>query len=228
MKIYIKTVFIFGFILPSFAQITFNGCHNLFENQDYIFSQVSIDDTGRNVYTTTPVDGAQTCGGLGICEFTISWNNSNGQWEFIADDGNGDFGSPFLIYSNTSASSPNPPGLLLGTWVENDLVTEGGCGGDLSTSNTSFTGDVQNTPLEIEENQLEKMVSIYPNPVDNVINVKTNLQIEAIKIYDVSGKIILNKNDNLKSINTSGLFGGLYFLKIKIADKFITKKISIL
>lgn len=227
MKIYINIVFLFGIVMTCFAQINFNGCHPLFENQEYVFDFDSTDATGRNVYTTVPLDGDQTCGGIGTCEFMIAWNDTNSVWEFIADDGNGDFSSPYLVYSNTSTSTPNPPDLLLGTWVENATITEGDCGGDLSTSNASFTGNVQSTILGIEENQLENMVKTYPNPVDDVIIIKTNLQIDAVEIYNVNGKIVLSKYDDFYRVNVSSLYNGIYFLKIKFIDKFITRKIAI-
>ena len=122
--------------------ITFNGCHVLFDNQDYIFNLEGTDGTGRNYYITTPVDGAQTCGGIGTCEFKIIWNDVDAQWEFLADDGNGDFSNPLLIYYNTNPSSPFPPAITAGTWVENTSNTSSDCGGNLTPLNASFTGDL--------------------------------------------------------------------------------------
>jgi hypothetical protein len=43
----------------------------------------------KKIYITTPVDGDQSCGGLGTCEFKIQWNNALTRWEFLADEGNG-------------------------------------------------------------------------------------------------------------------------------------------
>lgn len=227
MKILIKIFFFTGVVLSGFSQISFNACHPLFEDQEYVFNFVETDVTGRNVYTTTPVDGAQTCGGIGTCEFKIAWNDTNSVWEFIADDGNGDFSSPYLIYSNTSPSTPNPPSLILGTWVENNTVTSGDCGGDLSTSNAILTGDVQDTALAIEDNQLESRISIHPNPANQQINIKTNEKIDSISVYDISGKVVIDGFDNLKQIDISNLRSGIYFLKMSLNDNLITKKIIV-
>lgn len=220
-------VFLIWFTMSGFAQIVFNGCHPLFENQDYTFNFISTDATGRNVYTTTPVDGAQTCGGIGTCEFMIAWNDIDAKWEFLADDGNGDFSAPYLIYSNTSASTPNPPGLTLGVWTENNPVTDGDCGGDLSTSNSVLTGDVQETTLGIGESELESQITIYPNPSNENINIKMNDIVEGLVIYDVRGKIVLSRYDNLDQINISGFHAGLYLIKIKFENHIVTKKIII-
>jgi len=132
-----KNINVFLFLLfaqLSFAQITFNGCHVLFEDQDYIFEIVGTDMTGRNIYETIPIDGEQDCPGLGICEFRISWSTVNSRWEFIADDGNGDFSNPYLLYYNTTATTPNPPGLTEGTWVSTQMECD-----DLTPSNAVFT-----------------------------------------------------------------------------------------
>ena len=94
--------------------ITFKGCIPLFDDQNFVFSKIGTDATGRNIYITTPVDG-QDCSGLGTCEFKFQWNSSTSKWEFLADRGDGDFINPNLIYSNTSSSAPNPPDLSLGT-----------------------------------------------------------------------------------------------------------------
>ncbi|MDP5101183.1 MAG: hypothetical protein NWQ09_07650, partial [Nonlabens sp.] len=124
----------------SFGQITLNGCDALFGNQDFTFTNVGTDATGRNIYETTPLDGAQSCG-LGFCEFRISWNDMAMRWELVADDGNDAifFNGTNLILFNTSASSPNPPDATLGMWVD---ANGGACGP--STIDT-LTGDVQST-----------------------------------------------------------------------------------
>ena len=96
-----KLLFLLFFTSLAYSQtINFMGCPNLFDSNTYVFNKISTDVYGRNVYQTTPIDGAQDCGGLGVCEFQISWNNSQNRWEFIADDGNGDFSSTYLDIQN--------------------------------------------------------------------------------------------------------------------------------
>jgi len=228
MKVYIKIVFLLGFVMSSYGQITFNGCHPLFEDQDYIFNQVSTDATGRNIFSTIPIDGIQTCGGIGTCEFMMSWNDTSNQWEFVADDGDGDFLTPFLVFFNTSPSSPNPPSLNLGTWVENTVITNGDCGGNLSPSNAIITGDVQDEiTLGISELDFKKQISVYPKPVNTTINIHTNLHLKQIKVYDLNGKMILTRNKNFKKINVSNLKRGFYLLEINYNGFTITEKIII-
>ena len=131
--------------------ITFKGCIPLFDDQNFVFNKTGTDTSGRNIYVTTPLDPGQDCSGLGTCEFKFQWNSSTSKWEFLADSGNGDFVNPFLVYSNTSSSAPNPPDLSLGTWVENIAETSGDCGGNLSSSNATLTGAVQSSVLSTSD-----------------------------------------------------------------------------
>lgn len=216
----ITICFIFILIgISSQAQIEFNGCHPLFDDQNYTFVNDGQDTTGRNIFITNPVDGSQDCGGIGVCEFQIFWNEVSTRWEFIADDGNGDFSSSFLIYYNTEASIPNPPSLLLGTWVENTAVTESACGGSLSTSNAILSGDVQDTTLHTDDALLSANVSLYPNPANDFVTLKDeNNYIKSVQIFELNGKEVMKINDNLQEINISKCQSGIYIVKLESYD----------
>ena len=192
--------------------ITFKGCIPLFDDQNFVFSKIGTDATGRNIYITTPVDG-QDCSGLGTCEFMFQWNSSTSKWEFLADRGDGDFINPNLIYSNTSSSAPNPPDLSLGTWVENTSATSGGCGGNLSSSNATLTGAVQSSVLSTSD--LDRLdFKAYPNPVKDYLVFSGNLKIKSVELISYSGQklselILINGK-----VNLSNLKKGFYILKL--------------
>lgn len=194
--------------------VTFNGCHTLFENQDYVFNLETTDASGRNVYSTTPVDGNQTCGGLGTCEFKILWSASNSRWELIADSGNGDFVNPYLIYYNTSASIPNPPDLTLGTWVENTADTNSDCGGNLTTGNASLSGSVQSTVLGVDSfSGSIRSVVLYPNPAEDMITLVTKEPLDSFSVFTMLGQMVMNvKNSNIANITL--LQKGVYFIRL--------------
>jgi len=224
-----KKYIVLPFLLLSylgFSQITFNGCHPLFEDQDYTFNNVGTNETGRHIFETTPIIGDNSCGALGSCEFRLSWNDSNNRWEFIADSGNGDFVDPYLMFTNTSASTPNPPSLTLGTWVENIIISEGGCDGNLTTSNTVLTGDVQDTVLSIIDNQLSNEIQLAPNPAHthlSIIGWKDKIQ--HLKIYDVNGKLVLRTSELSGQIDVSYLPNGMYFVNLFGPDTTLIKKL---
>lgn len=213
-----KKVFLVLLVIVSFTvqaqTITFNGCHVLFENQNYIFNKETTDASGRNVFSTTPVDGGQSCGGLGTCEFKIQWSVANSRWEFIADSGNGDFVNPNLIYYNTSASTPNPPDLTLGTWIENSVVTNSDCGGNLSSGNATLTGSVQSTVLGVDSfSGISKSVVLYPNPAEDVITLLTKDSLSSFSVFTMQGQMIMDiKGSN--TANISMLQKGVYFIRL--------------
>lgn len=193
--------------------ITFKGCIPLFDDQNFVFSKTGTDTSGRNIYVTTPLDPGQDCSGLGTCEFKFQWNSSTSKWEFLADSGNGDFVNPFLIYSNTSSSAPNPPDLSLGTWVENTAATSGICGGNLSSSNATLTGAVQSSVLSTSD--LDKLdFKAYPNPVKDYLVFSGNLKIKSIELISYSGQKLSELTLTNGKVNLSNLKKGFYILKL--------------
>ncbi len=64
--------------------------------------------------------------------------------------------------------------------------------------------------------------TIFPNPTNGVINIKTNEQIEKITILDISGKIILETTNT--EIDLSKQKTGTYFVKIETENGIFTEK----
>lgn len=205
--------------------INFKGCVPLFENQLYVLNTTGVDSFGKKIYVTTPVIGDQPCGGLGTCEFKIEWNETNGRWEFLADSGNGDFVEPYLIYYSTAqnTSADNPPNADIGSWVENTAVTEGNCGGNLTTGNSTFTGDVRTVNLALNEFN-KSNIMIYPNPATDFINIIGIKVIKSIKILSLEGKLISTLN-GVNKINVSKLSTGVYLLEVE-TEKTLIKRIK--
>lgn len=193
--------------------ITFKGCLPLFDDQNFIFNKTGTDASGRNIYVTTPIDPAQDCSGLGTCEFMFQWNSTTNKWEFLADTGNGDFVNPYLIYSNSSASAPNPPDLTLGTWEENTAVTNSECGGNLTAVNATLTGEVQSTVLSTADlDQLD--FKAYPNPVKDNLIFSGNLKIKSIELISYAGQKLAELKLINGKVNLSHLKKGFYILKL--------------
>lgn len=71
--------------------------------------------------------------------------------------------------------------------------------------------------LSISENQL-KNTTIYPNPANDLIQINSVKKIIKAEILDVTGKIIKQRHQitqGIKTINTSNLSNGLYFLRLE-------------
>jgi hypothetical protein len=78
--------------------------------------------------------------------------------------------------------------------------------------------DGNSSLLSIPENELA-LVNISPNPVIDKINIKTNLPLQSIEIYDATGKKVnVPVLKNRKKIDISLLVAGIYYLKIQLKD----------
>ena len=67
------------------------------------------------------------------------------------------------------------------------------------------------------------LISIYPNPVSDLLNIKSNSKIDRVEVYDISGKkinVILNDN----KVDVTNLPAGSYIINIEIKEGKITKK----
>ncbi len=194
--------------------ITFNGCHNLFDNQNFVFNKTGTDSFNKNIYMTTPIDGQQPCGGLGTCEFKIQWNNALSRWEFLADEGNGTFTTPFLIYYNSTSNNslPIPPGNAAGTWIENTTITNSQCGGNLASGNSTMTGDVQGPALGVQEISKDR-IQLFPNPVIDIIHISGINDGQIMQIYHIDGRLIRSEIFDSK-VDVSQLTPGVYLLRI--------------
>ena len=68
-------------------------------------------------------------------------------------------------------------------------------------------------------------IDIFPNQKIN-LNVSLNNSL-GIQIFDVLGKSVKKLDTNKKSINISDLNSGIYFVRIKNGDYYVTKKLII-
>lgn len=82
----------------------------------------------------------------------------------------------------------------------------------------------QPAALGINKEEFDSKLSIYPNPTDGIINIKTNFQIEKIEAFSILGrKIKTIKNTN--TIDLSNQSAGIYLLKITLEGRIINKKV---
>ncbi|MCZ2277870.1 MAG: phospholipase D-like domain-containing protein [Bacteroidia bacterium] len=81
---------------------------------------------------------------------------------------------------------------------------------------------------ESEENSLR--IVIAPNPSSARVEVRSNVQIKELILYDLTGKRILseNLNTNYAQLITESLEAGIYLLKIETTEKLIIHKLSII
>lgn len=80
--------------------------------------------------------------------------------------------------------------------------------------------------LATQENNWLSDFKIYPNPVSDFLNF--NQKVESVKLFDIQGKLILDKKIYSNSLDVSGFKNGVYILELfsgnkKNSLKFIKK-----
>jgi hypothetical protein len=92
---------------------------------------------------------------------------------------------------------------------------------------TSYFITVESCTNSLSEN--DKLFSVYPNPANDVIEIKSEQAFEDIEIYTIDGKCELRQKSNKKSINldVSALDSGTYVLSIKFGNQVFQKKVII-
>lgn len=95
----------------------------------------------------------------------------------------------------------------------------------ITRSDGSMVSYLDYPPLGIDDLALTK-VSVYPNPVSNVLFIASEITIETLTVFSISGKLVLELRNIDNSLDVSGLPQGIYFLKLtseygKAVQKFI-------
>jgi hypothetical protein len=159
-------------------------------------SAAGCDSVVRLFLTIRAVDVSTTTNG-----YTIS-SNATGtgvtyQWMDCSDNS--------LI---SGATNVNYKVILSGDYAV--IVTDGGC---IDTSDcVNFTG------VGIDEGNLNSGVSLYPNPVTDIVHLTLGEHVGMVQIsvLDVSGKSYLNRVSDSKNVtlDLSDFDSGVYFVKV--------------
>ena len=84
---------------------------------------------------------------------------------------------------------------------------------------------VEGTFLSIEDETLKDVI-IYPNPVEDILNIKTSASLinKIATVFDINGKRVLNMKLKSTTIDVSVLISGIYFLRLESEGKTMKRK----
>lgn len=107
--------------------------------------------------------------------------------------------------------------------------------------NTVYRNDCENAKPAIHKSPIEAAangtaITVFPNPANNMLNVAIHLeqgQTAILKVYDLTGKLVLsktlNENTDVSEISTVSLSEGMYIYKINTNGTTVnTGKLSII
>ena len=82
----------------------------------------------------------------------------------------------------------------------------------------------------IDLHYLDKHITLYPNPTENVFTVSSTLDIiRELTIYDNNGRAVLRQriDDYSGQVNVENLTPGIYFVRMMTPDNVVTKKLIV-
>ncbi len=98
----------------------------------------------------------------------------------------------------------------------------------VDANNRYYIDDVSFEQTNLSINDISNnLFSVYPNPVENVLNFKSVSQIDTITIYNVLGKVVAKENPQTisPSIDMSKLSNGIYLVEATSGNTSKTVKI---
>ncbi|MDR1345688.1 MAG: T9SS type A sorting domain-containing protein [Bacteroidales bacterium] len=130
-----------------------------------------------------------------------------------------------IIYtsSNWSVAAING-NLLYTTGIGNAVITASQPGDSdyFPAQNVEKTVSVRTSITEL----IEKEVTIYPNPFEDVLYIDTENQINKIEIFSVTGeRVFQSLKVSKNNINLSNLKPGIYFIVLNVQDKIFRQKL---
>jgi len=166
--------------------------------------------------------------------FTLDVSNTNGLKKIQLTD---DASNPNIKHINiignfgVTTQSINPNFQQTGTWYDflnnNSVINVTNANSNISLAPGEFKiFATSQITLSINDDYLNSIISLSPNPVGNKFNI--NASVKNVRIYDVRGRLIKSFNGNFTendSYNISELSPAVYIVKIKADLGTLTKKI---
>lgn len=73
--------------------------------------------------------------------------------------------------------------------------------------------------LAVGEITKNESVKIYPNPAKSIVNIATDMTVNSVEVFSMTGQLLKTFSNESKQINVSDLKTGTYILRIKSAGK---------
>lgn len=81
---------------------------------------------------------------------------------------------------------------------------------------------IADTYASVDENSLQQVV-VYPNPIQDMVYVSSEYEIQQITVFDLNGRKVLNTDSN--ELSTQSLHAGMYFMLIETSFGVVQKPI---
>ncbi len=147
----------------------------------------------------------------------------------------GEYYGNFKYFQNTgSASSPvfsaaiqNPFGLGQQTYLAYPASVDMDDDGDMDLVITGYYGEFfyyENLLISNNIQELSQEITVYPNPVNDYVHIRSENNIEAIRVLDLSGKEVLSEIQLSSEIDVRHLESGSYIIEFTLESEQVLKK----
>jgi endonuclease I len=168
--------------------------------------------------------------GLAVCTGVVDDSNS-AITGFNGNDAIGLFKNDVLIdilgtLGNSSTYAQNTT-LVRKPSVSSPNTTYTATEWDTFPSNTCDNLGMHTQTLSVATFEATSFV-LYPNPTNGntvFINTQNNATVDAVTIYDISGREVLQQNNVSNQIDVQKLQQGMYLIQLQIGNQIITKKL---
>jgi hypothetical protein len=84
---------------------------------------------------------------------------------------------------------------------------------------------IQFSVLGLDDELLSEGLSIFPNPVSNILSIESKLKLAKVEIYSILGRKIKEIDSDFNSISTKNLSNGIYIIRIYSEKGHAVKKL---
>jgi hypothetical protein len=184
---------------------------------------IAVDSAGRAwVFTGVDVHNVTTLriyDGTGVVDsYACTFNLVGSYGSFFIND------QLYIGFINDSQVDPNFRNSIVPFNIDGSTVTAGTAIPFPYDAFTDMASCNKIQALSLEEIAADKNLTIYPNPVKNIINISTKDNVQSVSIYTSQGKFI-ETYQNSEKIDISTLQSGTYIIKILSESKIYYKKI---
>lgn len=188
----------------------------------FLPGDTAVDSSGRSWVFTGQDDliantlRVYNSSGL-INSYTCNFNSQGGYGCFFINN------QLYIGFSNSTDSDPNFRNSIVPIIINGSTATPGlpiPFPYNSYTDMASCNGQDLATPQNTAGNKL----SIYPNPVNDILNIDLEGNIQSISVYSFQGKLIETCHD-IKTIDFSKFQNGTYIIKILSENNIYYKKI---
>lgn len=193
---------------------TFNAASNTASLTAYYngWTNTCEETTNMTIYAGDPVADFNLPDNSSLTVDFTDASTSAGDWSWSFGDGNSD-----------NVQNPNHTYAGNGSY-DIKLVVDNGDGAcaDSVTKTMVFS-------VGMEENSLNGLVSVYPNPTNNELNFDLNVfngKNVTIEVYNILGERLISESIQggaIKSMSVSNLSNGKYLLKLQVGEEVATK-----